>query len=238
MTHPAWPSNTWQIYSSDYDTAAAYYAVKAACEPLHAQMNLPDFSLTVVNTTREPRRDLTLRARVLALDNRVLDRRTETLSIAADSIVTLPSLALRRYFVHDAVVLVSLSLVDSKGATLSESVYWQSRDESSLHKLNELPAQPVTLAAHTTPGAPEAVVTVELANRGPAPALAAKLTALDEHGQRVLPVYYSDNYVTLLPGGSKKIEIRCPSNGVRCARIQLRGWNVRPAAAPVTGSSK
>jgi len=28
MTHPSWPSNTWQIYSSDYDTGAAYYAVK------------------------------------------------------------------------------------------------------------------------------------------------------------------------------------------------------------------
>jgi hypothetical protein len=38
MTHPSWPSNTWQIYSSDYDTAAAYYAVKKACEPLHAQL--------------------------------------------------------------------------------------------------------------------------------------------------------------------------------------------------------
>jgi len=23
MTHPSWPSNTWQIYSSDYDTGAA-----------------------------------------------------------------------------------------------------------------------------------------------------------------------------------------------------------------------
>ncbi len=41
MTHPAWPSNTWQIYSSDYDTQASYYGVKSACEPLHAQMNLP-----------------------------------------------------------------------------------------------------------------------------------------------------------------------------------------------------
>ena len=24
MTHPAWPSNPWQIYSSDYDTQASY----------------------------------------------------------------------------------------------------------------------------------------------------------------------------------------------------------------------
>ena len=45
MTHPAWPSNHWQIYSSDYDTHAAYYGVKKASEPVHVQMNLPDYSV-------------------------------------------------------------------------------------------------------------------------------------------------------------------------------------------------
>ena len=30
MTHPAWPSNHWQIYTLDYDTHAAYYGVKKA----------------------------------------------------------------------------------------------------------------------------------------------------------------------------------------------------------------
>ena len=72
MTHPSWPSNTWQIYSADYDTAAAYYAVKKACEPVHVQMNLPDYALAVVNTTQAEQRHLTLEARVLSLDNRLL----------------------------------------------------------------------------------------------------------------------------------------------------------------------
>jgi hypothetical protein len=81
-------------------------------------------------------------------------------------------------------------------------------------------------------------VTAELANSGTAPALAAKLTAVDERGQRVLPVYYSDNYVTLLPGTTRKIEIRCPANGPRCARLELRGWNVQPMAVQVTASSQ
>jgi hypothetical protein len=234
MTHPAWPSNMWQIYSSDYDTAAAYYAVKSACEPLHAQMNLPDFSLAVVNTTREPRRGLKLRTRVLSLENRVLAERHDTLAVAENSVVTLPPLALTRYFAHEAVVLVALSLTDSKGAIVSESLYWQARDESSLRKLNDLPAEPIALAARAISGTPDGVVMVDLVNRGTAPALAAKLTAVDERGKRVLPVYYSDNYVTLLPGASKQIEIRCPSVGARCARVELRGWNVPAASVPVS----
>src|SRR5712672_2363906 len=72
MTHPSWPSNTWQIYSSDYDTAAAYYAVKKACEPVHAQLNLPDFGLAVINTTQTDQRQLVLRSRLMSLDNRLL----------------------------------------------------------------------------------------------------------------------------------------------------------------------
>jgi len=66
MTHPSWPSNTWQIYSSDYDTAAAYYAVKKACEPVHVQLDLPGFGLTVVNITRADQQNLNLRSRLVS----------------------------------------------------------------------------------------------------------------------------------------------------------------------------
>ena len=91
MTHPSWPSNSWQIYSSDYDTAAAYYAVKKACEPLHAQLNLPDFTLAVANISRAARPHLQLRSRLMSLDNRLLGERVDSLGVAANSVATLAS---------------------------------------------------------------------------------------------------------------------------------------------------
>jgi len=81
--------------------------------------------------------------------------------------------------------------------------------------------------------AADTVVTVELRNRGTQPALAVKLTAVDERGNRVLPVFYSGNYVSLLPGASERVEIRCPVHGARCARVELRGWNVQPGAVSI-----
>ena len=238
MTHPSWPSNMWQIYSSDYDTAGAYYAVKAACEPLHAQMNLPDYSLAVVNTTRDARRGLKLRSRILSLDNRVLAQRSDNVSVAADSVIALPSLELTKYFVKDEVVLVTLSLEDAKGTRLSQSVYWQGRDDGSLRKLNDLAPQPISVVAHqvaapTGAAASENLISIDLENHGAVPALAAKLTVVDETGKRTLPVYYSDNYVTLLPGDSKHLEIRCPTAGAHCSRIELRGWNITPTETPI-----
>jgi hypothetical protein len=78
----------------------------------------------------------------------------------------------------------------------------------------------------------QAVVSVELENHGSVPPLAAKLTAVDGEGKRVLPVLYSDNSVTVLPGEPRKVDIRCPAV-VRRSRIQVRGWNVEPAAASI-----
>ena len=228
MTHPAWPSNAWQIYSSDYDTHAAYYGVLKACEPIHAQMNLPDFRLAVVNTTRERRPGLTLRSRVYSLDNRLLSQRAESVNAAPNAVTTLAPLDLAKQLDKEQMVLVALTLTDGKGSVLSQNTYWQGRDEASHQRLNALRAQPVSLTAQVRNEPSERVVTVNLSNRGSAPALAAKLTLVDETGQRILPAFYSDNYVTLLPGESRHIDIRFPPAFADNPSVKLRGWNVEP----------
>ena len=65
-------------------------------------------------------------------------------------------------------------------------------------------------------------------------ALAADLTAVDQEGHRVLPVLYSDNYVTVLPGEPRRVQIRCPAGG-QYSRLRIRGWNVEPAAVSIGG---
>ena len=228
MTHPAWPSNHWQIYTSDYDTAAAYFAVKKACEPVHVQMNLPDYRLAVANISREDRGALRLRARVWSLDNRLLADREETVNAAANSVTTLEPLPLSDLLTREQLVLVELRLEDSSGVLVSNNLYWQGRDAVAQRRLNELSPQTLTLSASAHPSSSGTQVQVLLTNPGRTAALAAKMTAVDERGMRVLPVEYSDNYVTLLPGSSANITVTCPVQGLRCARIQLRGWNVVP----------
>ncbi len=233
MAHPAWPSNHWQMYTADYDTHAAYYGVKTAAEPLHAQMNLPDFALAVVNTTRVDQVNLTLTSRILSLDNRLLARREDRMTAPANQVTTLAPLALRPYLVKEGVVLVKLSLRDGTGATVSENLYWQGRDEASLQRLNGLAPQQVGLLAQAQTDGAETVVRVTLNDLGAAPALNAKLTLVTAKGDRILPAYYSDNYVSLLPGEPRQVEIRVPARSMLGARINLRGWNVDPTTVLV-----
>lgn len=234
MTHPAWPSNHWEIYSSDYDTQASYYGVKSACEPIHAQMNLPDYSLAVINTTRREHRGLTLTSRVFALDGRLLARDAAKVSATANSTLTLPPLNLAPTLATEDLVLVVLTLDDSHGQRLSQNIYWQSRDEHGQQKLNSLAPQKLSVTTQTAQRGAETVVSVTLEDEGTAPALATKLTVVDADGNRVLPVLYSDNYVSLLPHEPRKVEIICPTGG-RCSNIQLRGWNVVPASVRING---
>jgi hypothetical protein len=236
MTHPSWPSNTWQIYSSDYDTAAAYYAVKKACEPLHAQLNLPDFTLAVANISRQAHVGLQLRTRILTLDGQQLQERIDRVNVDANSVVTLKALDLKPWLKLHGLVLVQLNLTDTQNSLLSNNLYWQSEGDSGQRRLTELVPQPIAISARSVPQDDGSRLDVLLKNLGREAALANKITVFDKAGKRVLPIYYQDNYITLLPGESRHIEVRCPASSGRCARVAIRGWNAQPQDVEIAGA--
>ena len=75
---------------------------------------------------------------------------------------------------------------------------------------------------------------VALENTGSAVAVAAKLTLLrTSDGERILPAYYSDNYVSLMPGEKRVVDISYPAAQAAAATVAIRGWNVVPAKLEV-----
>ncbi|MBB6145839.1 hypothetical protein HNQ77_003809 [Silvibacterium bohemicum] len=238
MTQPAWPSTMWQILSSDYDTQASFYGTKIACEPLHVQLNLATGAVDVVNTTPQARSGLKVRARVLSLKNASLLDQAQALDLSADDVahtlrLDLPSLE------NNGVVLVVLDLTGSDGAVLSHNVYWLAQRSESLRALNTLPTVTLTASAVVHPTVEGHRAEVRLTNPSDSVSLATKLTFLNESTkQRILPVYYSDNYVTLLPGESRTIEIDVPDAKAEVKyAIALRGWNNTNASVHVKPGS-
>jgi hypothetical protein len=59
-------------------------------------------------------------------------------------------------------------------------------------------------------------------------------------GTRVLPAYISDNYVSMLPGETRKIRIESPADAVKGdLEVEVSGWNVqRVTAHPSSGSAR
>jgi len=233
MTHPAWPSNTWQIYTSDYDTPAAYYAVAKACEPLHAQLNLPDFRPAIVNIGQQAYASLNLTSRIVSLEGRVLFERLESVKVDANTLKTLAPMPLQKAIEAHGLVLVTLTLRDRSGSIVSRNVYWQAADEAHQKSLTRMPQQPLDMKVRAQTSQGETVLRISLANRTREPALLAKLTVLNADGTRILPVYYSDNYVSVMPGESQSIVVRCRASQAP-ASVALRGWNVVPQRKAIT----
>ena len=75
-------------------------------------------------------------------------------------------------------------------------------------------------------------VVVSLKNSGNVAAIETKLTLLKYDGTRLLPAYYSDNYVSLLPGEAREVVVEYPA-GEGAAQVAVRGWNVGSAMVGV-----
>lgn len=236
MTQPAWPSNMWQIFSSDYDTQASFYAVKKASEPLHAQLDLSDYTVAAVNTTRTPSPGVVLKARVFSLTNKLLLEREQSLDLKENTVTPLFKLGLGQIFTQEPIVLVELRMTDASGSEVSRNVYWLAEKERGYRGLNSLP--PATLTTHATQKTvgKENVIEFRISNIGQTAALMLKGTLLTAKGERILPAYFSDNYVSLLPGEQQTLTVRYPSSSYPQGDVgfSLRGWNMAEGTIAVS----
>ena len=234
MTQPAWPSNMWQILSSDYDTQASFYGVKKACEPVHVQLDLSDYSVAVVNTTTAANAGVNIIANVYSLDSKPLLHHEERKDAAANSVTAGFKLDLLPLLATD-VVLVKLELRNAAGQLLSDNLYWLGARSAAYRQLNHLPAATVSASATWIRSGDTNKIHVQLQNKGTAAALANKLTLVNASDKsRILPAYYGDNYVSLLPGETREVEIEYPASAAKGEpQVNLRGWNLAATVVPI-----
>ena len=232
MTQPAWPSSAWQIFSSDYDTHAAFYGTKKASEPVHVQMNLPDHKVVLINNG-PALSGAVVHAKVTSLDNRTLAEQRATVSAGAGLVADAFTLDLAPLLAQ-GMVLVSLDVTDAAGKIVSQNVYWQGANDAAYRGMTQMAKVRLTSTATSRRDGDEIATTLDISNPGSVAALATKLTVMNGDGTQVLPAYFTDNYVSLLPGAKRRIEIRYPAAAMKGkTTVALRGWNVTPAVVQV-----
>jgi hypothetical protein len=224
----------WQILSSDYDTQASYYGVKKASEFVHVQLNIPDLTTAAVNETSHPIENATLRARIVSRTGATIYTHEQKLTIPASSELNGFHLDIPAEAAND-VVFVRLELLDSSGAVLSDNFYSQAAQAATYRQLNDLPQATLAASASASNSADEVAIRIELKNTGSGVALANKLTLRNADGSRVLPAYYSDNYISLLPGESRLVTVSAPISIARgTLNVTLTGWNSTAATVNVS----
>jgi Exo-beta-D-glucosaminidase Ig-fold domain/Glycosyl hydrolases family 2/Concanavalin A-like lectin/glucanases superfamily/Glycosyl hydrolases family 2, sugar binding domain/Glycosyl hydrolases family 2, TIM barrel domain len=223
MTQPAWPSTEWNFLSWDYDTQSSFYATKKALEPVHAQLNLDDGSVDLINLGEA--HAYSVRTRVIGLDGKSLSDLTTPVQAKCDDRTPVTKLNLDALAAGHTVFVV-LDVADASGAPVSHNFYWWAAKDATLRELDTLPPAAVKASEMFREENGEGKATVILTNSSTVPAVLVKLTLENAAtGQRILPAYYSDNYVSLLPGEQRTITVKFSADAGAPA-FGLRGWNL------------
>lgn len=204
-----WPDVAWQVYDWYLTPNAAYYFTKKAMEPLHLQLNANSETVTLVNTTPREAGPLVAEATITDFFLKEQWQRRDTVTIAPDSyrdLFRLPNPAKLA-----AVYLVTLRLSDADGREIARNTYWRYSQHPNFYWL--LRMNPGTLESDVSVerDGDEYVVTVGLRNGEDGISFFKHLTISDsEDGPSVDPVFWSDNFITLLPGESTTVTARVP----------------------------
>jgi exo-1,4-beta-D-glucosaminidase len=258
MLNNAWPSLHWHLYDYFLNPAGAYFGAKIANEPVHIQYSYDTRAIMLINHTLSSEHGLRAVVRVRNLDGSVAyERQLKDIDLAANAawqLAILPALGglSRTYFIE-------LELASADGKSISRNVYWLSTqtDEldwanstwyltpvtryADLTSLQSLPTAAATVRATMRHEAAEDIATVTLT----APA-ASKAVALFQHvsikrpgsDQRMLPILWSDNDVTLWPGESLTLTAHFATSGAAMPVVEVSGWNVPTQSVPVVVESR
>ena len=226
MSHPAWPSLTWQTYDYYFNPHAAYFGAKKGSEPLHLQWNPLTDDVEVVNYGVGDAGGLTAAAQVLRFDGTVAWEKEAAVDSAYDSVVSPFAVE----FPEGLTPVHFIRLWLRRGAEeISENFYWRGTETGNYRALRTLPKVPVLATTRTERQADGYVLHTELENRSRTPALAVRVVAVRaETGDRILPVLYDDNFVPLMPGEKRTIRTELLAADARGEepRIVVEGFNV------------
>lgn len=215
MTHPAWPSVIWQTYTYDYETPAAYFASRKACEPTHIQWNATSKKLQVVNASQAEYPEATAYATLYDAQGKVTARHKYIVDVAPNLVTECAELSLPQY--ANGLTLVRLQLADKKGVTLSQNDYWidaaAPKQYTSLDGIGKAAIAWKIITRQSNDDA--TIITVEVRNTSKSIALNIKANVREgTSGKAILPAYASDGYFHLLPGEKRRLTIEIPANRV------------------------
>jgi len=226
MSHSAWPSMVWQTYDYYFEPTAAYFGCKKASEPIHIQWNPVYDEIEVVNNNGKDRVELTAKAQLINMDGSVQWEKETGFDSNEDSTVKCFKLEFQKSL--SSVHFIKLTLKEGD-KTISENFYWRGLEDGNYQALHDLPVVELENSTKIEKSGENWMLTTALNNSSEHPVLMIRLKVVGKNsGERILPVFYSDNYVSLMPGEEKVITMKLKNEdtGGEKPAIEISGFNL------------
>ena len=228
MSQASWPSFMWQTYDFYLDVNGGYFGAKAGNQPTRPVFDPRDDSILLANAT--PRRYERVKTVLEVFDLAgALASRQEVVTdvLEADAYGEVIATADFSPAATD-VVFLRLTLTDEDGNVLGRNLYWHNRkvyqDYRALASMAPAQVSCTVTEKDRENGERRFLLRVE---NGPVPALGVRIRLTDETGAPVLPVFYEDNYLMLMPGEVRELTAAVAADRLPGAPVwSLSGWNL------------
>ncbi|MBG0860593.1 MAG: glycoside hydrolase family 2 [Bacteroidales bacterium] len=245
----AWPELIWQLYDTYLQPNGAFYAVRKACTPLHAIYRYGFNDIYLANEDLSDAADLTVRIRVFDINSGEIfsdEWKGNITTNTSKFIYKLPEIKNLT-----SVWFLDLRIYDKNSTEVDNSIYWLSLkkdilDYKASEKLSWPFYTPVKQYADYTAldklpkinliydyqfSKDDTYGMLQLKVKNPSGSIAFFLffDPVDSTGDKpILPIYFDDNYVTLLPGEEQEYTAKYflkDSDGNKPI-LKINGWNV------------
>lgn len=244
MYNSSWPKLWWQLYDYYLLPTAAFYGARKAGEPLHISWNYGRRGVDVINNTANSAGQLKASIQVMDTALKTLYRIDTTLrDLQPQQAFHLPALP-----VQPAAPTWYLDLqLQDKGKVVSRNFYvlssrqdlldtaktnWYITPQSQfadLSSLGHLPAVKLDMQSKLIRENDTTFARVVLKNPGKELAFMVHLDIRRQSGETVVPVFWEDNDITILPGETREINGYVHTKDLQQpAVIALSGWNIVP----------
>ena len=207
-TQNPWTALRGQMYDWFLDVNASLYGAKQGCEPLHAQYNLVSKQVELVNTALGSHNPI-VKAQLFGRQGENLWEKESSSAVAPNSVVRLFDIPVPEK--AEGVYFLRLSLMED-GKEVSRHIYWLTTCEKDYTTLTQLPdyKPETTLSLQNKDGVYKGIITLKAKDKI---SFFNRIKVFDKNtGKRILPVHYSDNYITLMPGDTQKIKMEFASS--------------------------
>ena len=229
MSQSAWPSMVWQTYDYYYDTNAGYFGLKKANQPVNVIYNQATSEFVLTNTTPEDKKDLDITLNIFNLDGKLIKTETLSESISTDSrriISTLDKEGL------SGILFIKTHVKNKEGEELAENFTWINAADKYNYTALSCLAETNIASSYKSLGKEKnskQIYCLTIQNTGSTPAFMIRVkTVNDKTKELILPVYYEDNYFSLMPQESKNITIELDEKHLNKSTFSfyIEGWNI------------